>query len=184
MANEEEVIVEEVVAEDEPTDETVEEPKAEKPKRTPQEELKYFEGRAQRLRKDLGLDKPEAKPEEKATPKGELDNADYALLTAKGIEDEDEVAFAHKTMKKWDMPLREVLRDEDFQTKLKSMRKEKEVKEATPSATKRGGGASNDVETALAKYEQTGKLPDDFKLRSAVINAKEAKENTNKPSWH
>lgn len=116
-------------------------------------------------------------------PKSELDNGDYALLTAKGIEDEDEIDFIHKRMTKWDMNLREVLKDEDVQSKLKAMRQEREVKNATPSSTKRGGGQSNDFDLAYAKYEQTGKLPDDFDLRLKVVNAKLAKEEGNKPSW-
>ena len=55
------------------TDETT---KVDKPKRTPQEELEYFEGRANRLRKKLGVDKP-ADIESKKAPTGKPNYITY-----------------------------------------------------------------------------------------------------------
>lgn len=125
--------------------------------------------------------KLEAKQEK--TP-GDLDTASYAYLAAKGIEDDEDIQFIHNRMTKWDMSLREVLKDEDVQSKLKAMKIEREVKAATPGATKRtSSGNIDNVDYWLAKYEQTGELPTDFALRSAVVNAKVDRENTNKPAW-
>lgn len=165
---------------DEDIEEVKESAKEEKPKRTPEEQLAYLEGRTQRLRKKLGL----VEPRKKAEKTNELDNADYALLTAKGYEEEEDVEFIHDKMIKWNKPLREILKDEDVLAKLKGMKIERDVKKAMPGNTKRSGsGALDNVEYWKAKYDQTGELPDDFELRSAVINAKIQQTTSNKPSW-
>lgn len=115
---------------------------------------------------------------------GELDTAEYAYLAAKGIEDDEDIEYINNRMKKWDMSLRDVLKDEDVQAKLKGMKIEREVKAATPGSTRRSSqGTIDNVDYWIAKYEMTGELPSDFALRSAVINAKVDKESTNKPSW-
>lgn len=150
-------------------------------------EAKKARGIAARLRTKLTKATEVKKPTEtKAETKpGELDNADWALLTAKGIENDDEVEFIQTYMKKWDKGLRDVLRDADIQEKLKGMRLERDVKNAMPSATKRNSqGEINNLDYWAAKYEQTGELPDNFELRSAVINNKVQKHNSNRPSWH
>lgn len=166
---------------DEEIEEVAETKPKEKPKRTPEEQLAYLEGRTQRLRKKLGLVETRKKAETKSD---ELDNADYAYLAAKGIENDEDIEFIHKQMTKWDKNLREVLRDEDVQAKLKAMKIERDVKSAMPSATKRtGSGAVDNLDYWMSKYEQTGELPDNFELRSAVINAKVEKSNTSKPAW-
>lgn len=150
-------------------------------------EARKARGIAARLRTKLVKATESKKPVE--TPKAEekkseLDNADYALLAAKGIEDEDEVDFIHGYMKKWDKSLRDVLRDSDIQAKLKGMRLEKEVKQAMPSATKRNSsGQIDNLDYWTAKYDQTGELPDNFELRSAVINAKVEKQSATQPPW-
>ncbi len=114
----------------------------------------------------------------------ELDNADLAYLAAKGYEDDEEIAFIHKRMTKWDMSLRDVLKDEDVQDKLRSMKIEREVKMATPSATKRGSaGDIDNLAYHVSKYERTGELPKDFELQSAVVNAYVEKASNNKPAW-
>ncbi|MEK7121719.1 MAG: hypothetical protein AAB857_03360, partial [Patescibacteria group bacterium] len=58
-----------------------------KPKRTPQEELEYFEGRASRLRKKLGVDSKVDTPKSTQTEKpNELDYGQLALLRTEGIK--------------------------------------------------------------------------------------------------
>lgn len=157
-------------------------PPKEKPKRNAEEQLKYLEGRAQRLRTKLGLVEPRKRAEPKQSD--ELTDAQFAYLAAKGIEDEDEIDFIHTQMTKWDKSLREVLKDEDVQTKLKGMRIEKDVKRAMPGNTKRAGSTALDsVDYWIAKYDQTGELPDDFELRTKVIDAKVAKSSVAQPPW-
>ncbi len=182
-----EVVTEETTdAVDTPQEESTEEaapkPKAEKPKRTPQEELAYFKGRIKRIEKDLGL-AVESQKEEPKPKTGELDNADYALLTVKGYEHEDDIALIQKQMTKWDKPLREVLKDEDVVSKLASMKQEREVKAATPSSTKRAGSnATDDVDYWYQKYEQDGKLPEAMPkgMAEKLVNRKAGETDSRK----
>ena len=157
----------------------------EKKKRTPEEELTYFEGRAKRLRKDLGLESPEKIVEKPKTPTGELDETTLDYLDLKGITETEDIKEIEKVIAKTGMTARQALKDEYVISKLKSNKETREAKAAVPSNTKRSGSsASDNLELAIAKYERTGELPKDFALRSAVINAKVEQENTNKPFWH
>ena len=160
------------------------ETEGERPTEAPEARLARFERQAKQLRKKLGKEeKPEVKKEEAEQPTGELDNADYALLAAKGYEEDDEIGIISKYMKKWDLTLREVLKDEDIKDRILKLRRDKDVKNATPSGTRRGGSQSESLEVAMAKFEKDGTLPKDFDLKIKVIEAIEAKENTNKPRW-
>lgn len=167
---------------------------------TPEEELtpetdweaeaKKARGIAQRLRtkltkateKKVVVEQPN--PVKEDAPKtGELDETVLDFLDLKGITDSDEIDVIQKVMQKTGQTVRQALKDDYVVSKLDSLRKEKQVKDATPSATKRGGNQSNDISAALAKFEQTGELPTDFETRTAVINAKVSKDSPNKPSW-
>lgn len=151
---------------------------------TPEQKLARVERLRAKYMKELGIEeKSEPKPPVQAEQVGSLDKADYAILVAKGIEEKDEIDFVHKQMLKWDMPLTDVLKDEDVQSKLKAMRIEREVKGAMPSSTRRSGGQVDNIDYWIAKYERTGELPEDFELRSAVVNAKYESMSTNKPAW-
>ena len=82
------------------------------------------------------------------------------------------------------MKPREALKDEYVKAKLDANKAKREVKDATPSSTKRSSGSQGtDVSTALAKFKQTGELPKDFALRSAVVNKFADESNPNKPPW-
>lgn len=119
------------------------------------------------------------------TPKtGELDETTLDYFDLKGYSDLDEIDIFRKIMLKTGMSAREAIKDDYALAKVKALREDKEVKDATPSSTRRSGNSqTNDIGIALARYEATGKLPDDFALRSAIINAKTEKENPNKPAW-
>lgn len=125
-------------------------------------------------------------PQKEAPSKtGELDETQLDYLDLKGITESDEIDVITKVIAKTGQTVRQALKDDYVQSKLEKLRADKAVKDATPSATKRGGGGqTNDLALDIARYEQTGALPDDFVRRSAVINAKVDKENTNKPAWH
>ena len=158
------------------------EKKEEKPKRTPEEQMAYLEGRTARLRKKLGLTETR-KPKEPKT--GEIDKADYAYFAAKGYDEDEDIEFLQDKMKKWNLNSREILKDEDVLAKLKGMKLEREVKAATPGSTRRSQadtGVSN-IDYWIAKFERTGEYPADFDLKSAVVNAMVDKSNPNKPSW-
>jgi hypothetical protein len=129
--------------------------------------------------------KVDEKVEERLEKKqAELDETQLDYLDLKGINDPDEVEEVRKHMVRTGESLRSLLKDDWLINKLNRMRKDKEVNDATPGATRRSGGSEvNTVDYWLARYEQTGDLPKDFKLKSEVINRKVAKESGNRPRW-
>lgn len=142
------------------------------------ERAKKAEAKAIRAKVDA---KVEEKLEQKRT---ELDDTQLDYLDLKGINDPDEIDLVKGVMQKTGQSLRQVLKDEFVQNKLNNLRRERELQDATPGATQRGGGTGDAVEYWLQRYETTGQLPKDFKLKSEVINRKVEKENGNKPLWH
>ena len=117
-------------------------------------------------------------------PKGELDATQLDYLDLKGYTESEDINFIQTVIKKTDQTLREVLKDDYVIAKLASFKAARDVKAATPSSTRRGGDVSGDISAAVAKFEATGVMPDDFELASKVTDAVTAKGNRNKPSWH
>lgn len=172
----EEVIIEETEAEAEETDDT-DDPAILKAR------IKKLEEKAIAQRERTKIVKQQLAKTEKEKS-SELDNADYALLTVKGYENEEDIDFIQDKMGKWNKTLREILRDNDVIEKLKGMKIERDVKSAMPSSTKRNNAGSLDnLDYWVAKNEQTGELPDNFELRTAVINHKTNKSNASLPPW-
>jgi len=141
MDNENEVIVDPNNENGEETIETPEE-KVEKPKRTPQEELAYFEGRAKRLRKDLGLEtepKPEPKKEESPLKPSELGFAEKAFLQGNDIRGEKEFEIVREYLKT--TSLDEIVDEntvvgEIIRGKIKRLRETEATSKAVPKGTK------------------------------------------------
>jgi len=148
----------------------------EKPKRTPQEELEYFEGRAARLRKKLGIN--EQKPtvsEEVAHDSSKPNDLDYGekayLRSALDLKGADELQLAKEFKGKYGMSVEEMESDSLFMSKLSGLREARESTAAIPKGTKRAGQTGvTDVDIAVAKYRDSGELPQDFKTRTAVVN--------------
>lgn len=118
---------------------------------------------------------------------GELDETTLDYLDLKGISEAEDLSIIQRHVLRTGETVRQALKDDYVQAKLKANQDNREVKAATPSSTKRSGsGQTNDLAIALAKYEQSGMkdLPTDFELRRQVVNAMEAKTSSNKPSWH
>ena len=115
---------------------------------------------------------------------GELDETQLDYLDLKGITDSEDIAVIQKVIQKTGQTVREALKDEYVITKLASLKAERDVKAAIPSSTRRSGIQTGDIASAVAKFEATGVLPDDFELASKVTDAVTAKGNRNKPSWH
>ena len=174
MENEQDEVI--VNNEEDTNEETTEEvvegtPKAEKPKRTPQEELEYFEGRASRLRKKLGMD---SKTEtSKATPNekpNELDYGQLALLRTEGIKGSGELALFKEVMAETGKGVLDVMDSNYFKSRLADFREIQASADAIPKGKNRSGQTGvTDTDLAVAKYKESGSLPDDFKTRSAVI---------------
>lgn len=115
---------------------------------------------------------------------GELDETQLDYLDLKGIADSDEIDLIQRVMKNTGQTVRQALKDDYVQAKLQEIKDKKAVKDATPSSTKRAGAGSTDnLDLAIAKFEQSGELPADFKLRSAVVNAMEKKTSVSEPTW-
>ncbi len=186
MTTNEEVVqteVEETEAEIVEHDEATEEEKDSTDWKAKHDELA---ARLKRAETKLDKQKVEKKAEqivEKRSNTGELDEAVRDFFDLKGYSD-DEMEVFHNIMKRTGMSHREVLKDEYATSKVSAMRKDIEVKNATPSGTKRAGGqSSNDVDYWVAKAEQGGELPKDFELRAKVINTLSKKGDTSIPPW-
>lgn len=170
---------EEKVVEAEKGEVTAEESKVEKPKRTPEEELSYFEGRARRLRKDLGLDEPEVKKPEKKTQKSDgLDYGQLAFYNTKvdsiKIESDEDIDFLKQTIADTGKSQKDLLGAKWFQSELKEKRSLKATADATPTGKRSSGGAVDSVEYWMAKpFEE---VPKDMKAK--VVQARLDKENS------
>lgn len=148
---------------------------------------KYEEtmGRLKRAETKLEKSKIEKKVEEKVKEKtGELDENTLDYLDLKGVSESEDVDIVHKIMQKTGMTVRQALKDDYVIERLAKLKAARDVKDATPSSSKRGASQSSDLATALAKFEASGVLPQDFALASQVVNAMESRSNGNKPAWH
>ena len=163
--------VEEIIDEvNEPNEETT---KSEKVELTDEERLARLEGGAKRLRKKLGLDKPE-KEEVKIIKKEGFDPGELALLEVRGYSDEEDISYLEKTQKDTGKSLSELLKTEWVKKDLKEMKELRDSKDATPSDTNRSGEAINDsVEYHLAKG--TTPSADQPELRKKVLDARKEK---------
>ncbi len=158
-------------------------------------EAKKARGIAQRLRtkltkasekkveKDKPKDEPPKEPVKKEPNTNELDENALDFLDLKGIEEDEDITLIEDIVAKTGQTVRQALKDEYVISKLKTNKDAREVKAATPSGTKRGGATGDTLELALAKYESTGEYPDDFELRSKVINKLEEKSSTSVPGY-
>lgn len=121
---------------------------------------------------------------QKETPKaGELAESQLEFLELKGISDDDEIDIISKFVNKTGQTVRQALRDDYVKTKLDALRAEKAVKDAIPGATKRGGNQQTNLAAAIARFDATGELPDDFEIKSQVINAVTERGGASKPPW-
>lgn len=194
--NQDEVIVDNVEENNEEVEEQTEDStptKVEKPKRTPQEELEYFEGRAARLRKKLGADtsKDESTVTENKKPsterRNDLSDGQIAILRTEGIKSKAEIALFKEVMAETGKGVLDLLDSSYFQSRLTDFRANQESLNAIPKGKNRSGQAGvTDIDIAFAKFKETGQLPEDFQTRVEVINrsvkAEKAKDMFSGPS--
>ena len=143
--------------------------------------LRRAEAKIERMKINSEANKKVEKILEKKT--GELDETQLDYLDLKGITEEEDIKILARHVQRTGETIRQALKDEYVQAKLEANAKAREVKSATPSATKRGGNQVNDVASAIARFEQTGELPADYKLRSEVVNAITDKAQNKRPAW-
>lgn len=161
--------------------ETVEEETTEDTSEALAARLRRAEAKIERMKLDAKVEKKVDRVLEKKS--GELDETQLDYLDLKGINDDEDIKIIARHVQRTGESVRQALKDDYVQAKLEANAKAKEVKGATPSATKRGGNQVNDTASAIARFEQTGELPADFKLRSEVVNAIADRGQNKKPSW-
>ncbi len=154
-------------------------------------EAEKARGIAKRLKTKLEKAKekkvePDDKPAKEEPKTGVLDDNALDYLDLKGITEDEDIEIIQKVIEKTGQTVRQALKDEYVQSKLKANQEAREVKDAIPGNTKRSGpGGGNNLAAAVAKYKASGyqDLPEDFEMRSAVINAVAEESNSNKPAW-
>jgi hypothetical protein len=123
-------------------------------------------------------------PVKKESNPSELNETQLDYLDLKGVSSQEEIDVIQKVMQRTGLTVRQALQDDYVVSRLETLKKDREVKDAMPSSTKRGGSTMDSVEAALARFDSTGKLPDDFALKSKVVNAISERDSVNKPAWH
>lgn len=166
----------------EETEEEESKPKGEKkeskPKRSPEEELAYFEGRADRLRKKLGKNSEthEEKPSQKSD---DLDYGQKAFLRSYDVKGADEIALV-KSYMATGKSIDDIVENKHFKNDLSDLREARATRDATPKGSKRGTApVGNDESSWLAKIENgSAKLGDieDVDMRRKVLNKQIEKE--------
>jgi hypothetical protein len=164
----------------EDTNETVEgntdeAPRAEKPERTPQEKYEYHMGLAKRYAKKAGIEDTDAK--KNSSKPNELDLGAIAYLNSMvGLKGKDEIALAREYIASGKSVL-DLAENKFFNQDLTALREAKETANAVPKGKNRSSQAGvNDIDFAVAKYKETGELPEDFNTRNKVIDAITASE--------
>ena len=108
-------------------------------------------------------------PNELSKP-NELDYGQLALLRTEGIKGSGELALFKEIMAETGKGLLEVMDSNYFKSRLTDFREAQASSDAIPKGKNRSGQTGvTDTDLAVAKYKESGKLPDDFKTRSAVI---------------
>jgi hypothetical protein len=120
----------------------------------------------------------------KSDEKSELDYGQKAYLIANGIK-ADEINYVKEVMEATGKDLDSVLASKYFQAELKERREAQAAEAAMPSGTKRSGTASRDtVEYWVAKGELPPPTPENFKLRTEVVNAKIKAQTSNRQFYN
>ncbi len=114
---------------------------------------------------------------------GELSETQLDYLDLKGVTDSDDIEVIHKVMQRTGQTVRQALADDYVVTKLAANKAKRDVQSATPSNTKRAGGQTGDVSSAVAKFKETGVLPDDRALADAVVDSIAKAGNDRLPPW-
>ena len=144
---------------------------------TQNESAKQFQGLSKRnhsdlrkLKEDPRLQEEAKKPEEEEEKKEGFNYAEKAYLIANDVQ-KDEFGLVEKAMRSTGSTLDEVLEDEFFQGKLKSLREEQKSKDAIPKGTKRTSTSARDsVDFWVAKGELHP--ANQRELRQKVVNAR------------
>jgi hypothetical protein len=124
---------------------------------------------AARLR---GKDKKSGKEDSQETTQGydqELIARTYLAAQA-GIQDPEVQDEALRLAKKFDMPIDQAMRDSDIAQRVKNLQRQQIAKAGITGGNGAGGVKSRSVEQHTNEFRKTGKLPDDPKLVSQILD--------------
>lgn len=123
---------------------------------------------------------------EKVAPQaktGELDETQLGYLELNGVSEDEDIKVIEDVMKKTGQTVRLALKDDYVQAKLKVNKDKRDLQNATPGASKRGGVQMENIDAAVEKFKATGELPKDFELRTKIIDTATAKDDLHTPPW-
>jgi hypothetical protein len=92
------------------------------------------------------------------------------LAAQAGIQDPDVQDEALRLAKKFDMPIDQVMKDEDFALRVKNLQKQQLAKAGIAGGNGAGGVKARSVEHYTNEFRKTGKLPDDPRLVSKILD--------------
>lgn len=129
---------------------------------------KWVKPKVEKPREEPKID---IEPPKEPSRSNELDYGQLALLRTEGIKGSGEIALFKEIMTETGKSVLDVLDSGYFKTRLSEFREAQEVANAIPKGKNRSSQqATTDLDTAMAKFKETGELPDDFKTRSQVVN--------------
>jgi len=114
-------------------------------------------------------------------PTGELDDTQLDYLDLKGYTEDEDIAVIKSIMQKTGQTVRQALKDDYVIAKLKDLKVARDVKNATPTATKRSGQQASDNEDYwFQKYEAGGELPKGMPqgMAQKLVRRKAAQDDT------
>lgn len=133
------------------------------------EKIRREAAAAARLR---GKDKKGGKEESKESTQGyDQDLIARTFLAAQaGINDPDVQDEALRLAKKFEMPIDQAMKDEDIALRVKNLQKQRQAQKGVAGANGAGGVKSRSVEQYTNEFKKTGKLPDDPRLVSKILD--------------
>ena len=116
-------------------------------------------------------------PSKEPSKPNELDYGQLALLRTEGVKGSEELALFKEVMRETGKEVLDVLDSNYFKSRLNDLREAKASADAIPKGKGRPGQISvTDVDLAVARYKETGELPQDFATRNKVIDVITAEE--------
>jgi hypothetical protein len=92
------------------------------------------------------------------------------LAAQAGINDPEVQDEALRLAKKFDMPIDQAMKDADIEMRVKNLQKQQQAKAGIAGGNGAGGVKSRSVEQYTNEFRKTGKLPDDPRLVSKILD--------------
>jgi hypothetical protein len=135
--------------------------------REAEERLKVAEEKANRYKSER--DRLKSKKKDTKTSESLLEKA---FLNSAGYTDSEEQEEIQKMASNMGLSVDEAVADDFVKSRIESLRKQKEVANATPSNSKRKGSTKDDVSYWIDKGELPPNTPENRQLRRDVVNAR------------